>query len=230
MGGSIRSSGRGSRPCCRRRWTSCGEKTPADARSPGQRMADALELLHDPPPGRRQGDRGQDVKLLITAEYDVVAQQLGNAALPDGTPLPADELRKLACDAQILPAIFKGGSQPMDLGRTRRLANGSQRAALVRRDRSCVGCGASASWCQAHHIVFWRDGGRTDIDNLVLLCGRCHHKVHDDGWQIERERRGAYRLRRPPTTYGRPPRPSYNRERHRRRRRNKRPQTTKQQK
>ena len=195
---------------------------------PGQRMADALELLMTRPGG--EGDRGQDVKLLITAEYDVIAQRLGNAHLPDGTPLPADELRKLACDAQILPAIFSGASQPLDLGRTRRLASGSQRAALVRRDRSCVGCGASASWCQAHHIVFWRDGGRTDINNLVLLCSRCHHKVHDDGWRVERARGGAFGLRRPPTGHGRSPRPGYNRERHRRRRRKRRRQATKQQK
>ena len=194
---------------------------------PGQRMADALELLLTRPSGEEGG--GQDAKLLITAEYDVVAQRLGKAALPDGTPLPADELRKLACDAQILPAIFSGGSQPLDLGRTRRLASGSQRAALVRRDRVCVGCGASASWCQAHHIVFWRDGGRTDIDNLVLLCGRCHHKVHDDGWKVERDHSGRHRLRRPPTTWGHPTGAGYNRER-RRRRRKKRRQTTKQQK
>ena len=194
---------------------------------PGQRMADALELLVTRPGGEVDGS-SQGVKLLITAEYDAVARELGQACLPDGTPLPARELRKLACNAEILPAIFKGASQPLDLGRSRRLATGSQRAALVARDRSCVGCGASASWCQAHHIVFWRHGGRTDISNLVLLCSRCHHKVHDDGWRVERGPGGKYRLRRPSNTWGRSPRRGYNRERHRRRKR--RRQTTKQQK
>ena len=199
---------------------------------PGQRMADALEQLVT----RRGGDKesaSQDVKLLITAEYDVIAQQLGNVRLPDGTPLPADELRRLACDAQILPAIFQGASQPLNLGRTRRLATGSQRAALVARDRACVGCGASASWCQAHHIIHWKDGGPTNISNLVLLCSRCHHKVHNQGWKLQRTPGGKHRLRRPPIQYGRRPRPSY-RQRHRRRQRRrrgrKRRHTTKQRK
>ncbi len=182
------------------------KEDPTDRATAGQRMADAIAELVT-----RQGKdgRSQDVRLLLIADYDAVSQQLGNPRLENGTPLPAQTLRELACDAQVLPAIFSGPSVPLDLGRARRTASGSQRAALVARDRACIGCGAKASWCQAHHIVHWQDGGPTNLDNMCLLCSRCHHKVHDNDWQVERTTTGAYRLRPPPTQWGRPPRPKY---------------------
>ena len=159
------------------------EEDPGDRVTAGQRMADALEQLITGPRKGKDG-RVQDVKLLLIADYNTLSGQLEEARLGDGTPLPAAELRRLACDAQILPAIFGGGSQPLDLGRGRRTANGAQRAALVARDKHCVGCGAKAVWCQAHHIVHWAEGGPTSVDNMVLLCSRCHHKVHDNDWRI----------------------------------------------
>ena len=191
-----------------------------DRASAGQRMADAIAKLVT-----RQGSdehgRPQDTRLLVMADYDAVAGRLGNPRLENGTPLPAGVLRRLACDAQILPGIFTGSSIPLDLGRARRTASGSQRAALVARDKHCIGCGAKASWCQAHHIIHWQDGGPTDLDNMCLLCSRCHHKVHDQDWTVHKSPAGKYTLRRPPTTFGRPPRRTtpnrYRRKRTRRR-------------
>lgn len=179
-------------------------------------MADALEqLLTGPRQGKDKG-RVQDVKLLLIADYDTVQNQLVDGRLGDGTPLPAGELRRLACDAQILPAIFAGGSQPLDVGRARRSATGAQRALLTARDRACVGCGAKAAWCQAHHIIHWADGGPTSVDNMVLLCSRCHHKVHDNDWQIRKTPTGQFTLRRPFT--GAKPRSHRRTPYHRRRR------------
>ena len=173
---------------------------PGERISPGQRMADALEqLITGPRQGKDKG-RAQDVKLLLIADYNTLNNQIEKARLGDGTPIPASELRRLACDAQILPAVFAGRSQPMDLGQSRRTANGAQRAALTARDRHCVGCGAKAAWCQAHHIIHWAHGGPTSLDNMVLLCSRCHHKVHDDDWQIRQTPTGRYNLKRPFTT------------------------------
>lgn len=130
------------------------EEDPQNRATSGQRMADALAQLLT----REGNGRSQDVRLLLIADYDTVSQQLTDARLADGTPLPAKTLRRLACDAQILPAIFAGPSVPLNLGRARRTASGTQRAALIARDKHCVGCGAKASWCQAHHIVHWEQG------------------------------------------------------------------------
>ena len=186
------------------------KEDPLNRATAGQRMADALELLITRPPGKDQEGRSQDARLLLIADYDTTSQQLKEARLGDGTPLPARTLRQLACDAQILPAIFKGPSVPLDLGHARRVATGSQRAALVARDRACVGCGAKASWCQAHHIVHWQDGGPTNLDNMCLLCSRCHRKVHDQNWTVERTPTGRYTLRRPPNGSGSPRRHKIN--------------------
>ena len=174
------------------------KEDPDDRVTPGQRMADALQLLITQPIAQEDDGSSHGVRLLVIADYDSVNDQMKDACLSDGTPIPAGELRRLACDAQILPAVFRGRSQPLDLGVSRRLANTAQRAALIARDGRCVGCGASASWCQAHHIVHWQDGGPTDLDNLCLLCSRCHHKVHDDGWKVRKSPGGRYSLQRPP--------------------------------
>ena len=182
------------------------EEDHRDRVTPGQRMADALEQLLT-----RQGldkhGRPQDVRLLLIADYASIGQQLGDARLENGTPLPARALRHLACDAQILPAIFSGGSVPLDLGRARRKASPAQRAALIARDEYCIGCGAKAAWCQSHHIVHWADGGPTNIDNMCLLCSRCHRKVHDQDWTVHKSPAGRYSLRPPPTQWGQPARP-----------------------
>lgn len=37
----------------------------------------------------------------------------------------------------------------------------------------------------AHHIVSWLTGGRTDISNLVLLCHFHHGLIHDHGYRID---------------------------------------------
>ena len=172
------------------------EEEPGNRPTPGQRMADALQILLTGQPGSQNGRRPA-TKLLVIADYDAVGGQLNNARLPDGTPVPAGKLRQLACDAGVLPAIFRGPSQPLDLGRGRRRASITQRNALLARDGKCIGCGAKAAWCQAHHITHWMDGGPTNLANLVLLCSRCHHKVHDDQWRVAKDPTGTFTLRPP---------------------------------
>jgi hypothetical protein len=72
-------------------------------------------------------------------------------------------------------------------GRSRRLASPAQLRALIARDRGCIvpGCGLPPSRCQAHHVLWWRLSGRTDITNLVLLCPRHHTAVHTGHWLIQ---------------------------------------------
>ena len=179
------------------------EEDPRARCTPGQRMADALAHLvtredTDNDTGRVRGPR-----LLLIADYDVINRELRNGRLGDGTPIPVDKIRDLACQSDILPAIFKGISQPLDLGRSRRAASPAQRIALVARDKACVGCGATANWTQAHHVIPWAIQGNTDLDDMCLLCSRCHHKVHDDHWVVHRKPSGKYYLK-PPSKHDRP--------------------------
>ena len=103
-----------------------------------------------------------------------------------GIVLAPSVLRQLACDADILPIVLGGDSQPLDVGRQRRTVTDTQRRALVARDRGCVWehCNAPALQCHAHHIEHWTDGGPTDLHNLALLCHLRHTHIHDTGWTL----------------------------------------------
>ena len=72
----------------------------------------------------------------------------------------------------------------LNLGRSRRIASRSQTIALIARDSGCSfpGCETSPEWAERHHIVPWIDGGKTDLDNLTLLCRYHHHNFASNGW------------------------------------------------
>ncbi|MDE0267410.1 MAG: DUF222 domain-containing protein [Acidimicrobiaceae bacterium] len=114
-------------------------------------------------------------------------------------PIPPSVFDRLMCDARVTGLLFDGPGRPLWCGRSKRTVNAAQLKALRLRDRECVGCGADPSMCQAHHIVPWAQGGKTDIESLVLVCYQCHHKIHENNWQIIREPTGAkpYRLVEP---------------------------------
>ena len=147
----------------------------------GQRMADALEHLVC---AEAENRRPQGTKLILTASWDQINQQMADARLLDGTPLTKAEALRLACDADLLPSVFDTKFQTLDVGRKARSATEAQRVALIIRDKHCIGCGKSAVWCEAHHIVSWQQGGPTDLDNLVLVCTACHHDIHDRNWAV----------------------------------------------
>jgi hypothetical protein len=79
--------------------------------------------------------------------------------------------------------------EPMRLGRITRLPSPAMMRQLRYRDGECrfPGCG-SRRFTQAHHIVWWGDGGTTDLDNLVLICSFHHRLVHERGWKLRRDR------------------------------------------
>ena len=91
------------------------EEDPRNRATPGQRMADALQILLTRPDGEDDGP-SRGTRLLLIADYDVITGELKNGRLPDGTPIPTRKIRDLACDAEILPAIFQGASQPLEPG------------------------------------------------------------------------------------------------------------------
>jgi hypothetical protein len=143
----------------------------------------------------------QSTTLIVSVDYDTLSGQLKNAGLIDGTPIDIDDLRHIACDAGIVPAIFAADGQPLYMGRKRRAATAAQKLALIARDKQCVGCGMRASACDAHHIIWWDDDGPTDITNLVLLCPKCHKKAHKHGYTVKTDKTdkaGQANLKSPP--------------------------------
>ena len=101
-------------------------------------------------------------------------------------PVAAATLRKIACDADIIPALLGTHGEILDLGRKTRLFTPAQRLALTARDQGCTfpGCTIPAPWCEAHHITYWSHGGTTSTDNGTLLCTNHHHLIHKEQWQI----------------------------------------------
>ncbi len=139
------------------------EEDPSRRPSTEQRMAAALAGLICGPDDRKK--KPSSTTLLLIADYDIGLQQIRNARLGDGTPMPVEVFKDLACQARIVPAIFNTRGQPLWVGLGKRLATPAQRMALIARDRGCVGCGADPAWRQAHHVVPWAADGPTDIDS-----------------------------------------------------------------
>jgi hypothetical protein len=167
-----------------------GPPTAEDKRTPKQRRADLLVEL-----ARQQLDSGnlpevggQRPHLAVTVSMATLANQPGSPAadLEWAQPIPAETARRLACDAAITPVFLGSESNQPRADKTTRVISGSQRKALVVRDKGCrfPGCDRPADWTDAHHLKHWADGGETVMDNLVLLCRRHHRKVHEEGWQL----------------------------------------------
>lgn len=111
---------------------------------------------------------------------DLLAQTQGAGITATGQVLSPDAVRRIACDAQIIPMILGGKGQPLDVGRGQRFFTDAQRIALFERDRHCTfpGCTIPAQWCDAHHLIPWAEGGRTDLILGALLCRLHHSYVH----------------------------------------------------
>ncbi|GAA4957378.1 hypothetical protein GCM10025331_54600 [Actinoplanes utahensis] len=176
-------------PLCKPDTVAAEMAATGEARTPGQRRADALVevcrlVLTGGPLPDNGGDRPQ---IAVTVAFDPLRAALGAGVLDSGEPVSAETVRRLGCDARILPVVLNGAGQILDAGRTRRTATGSLRRALTVRDRGCAfpGCDRPPRWCDAHHVISWADDGPTDLGNLVLLCGHHHRLIHAGaGWEI----------------------------------------------
>jgi Domain of unknown function (DUF222) len=149
------------------------------------RRAQALMTLvhayHAGGHGPRHGGDRPRVTVLVTYD-DLLRGVAGATLLGSNTRISPSEARRLACDADILPAVLGSDSQLLDLGRSTRLFAGDLRQAIVLRDRGCVfpGCHRDPRDCDAHHITPWTAMGPTSLDNGALLCPTHHRLVEPD--------------------------------------------------
>ena len=130
---------------------------------------------------------GTTARITITTNYDDLRDQASRAGLlASGETLSATAVRRLACDADLIPAVLGTQGQVLDLGRSQRLVTTGLWNALVLRDQHCSfpGCQRLPLACDAHHIRHWIDGGPTSLDNLALLCRRHHTLTHTSPWTI----------------------------------------------
>jgi len=193
------------------------EKLP-DPRDHGARLWDALVVLAqhaldaDLPPASHGARPRVAVTIDLGGLADAAVGHPGGGTghvgvTEDGVELPASVVRRLACDADLVPVVLGTHAAVLDVGRTHRLVTPPIWTALVARDRHCAfpGCTRPPIMCHAHHMHHWADGGTTSLDNLVLLCGHHHRTIHGSPWQVRlatHDRRPEFL---PPAKPGRPP-------------------------
>jgi hypothetical protein len=159
-----------------------------DLRSPQERygdaFSDAIDLALNTPDLPMQA--GERTHVMIAVSLEDLKSGIGRAILGDTGTMSAAEARIHACDCKLIPAVLGGKSEPLDLGRQRRLIPPGIRHALYLRDRGCAfpGCHRPPRHCQGHHVRHWADGGPTDLANLVLMCAHHHRLLHRSGWQV----------------------------------------------
>ncbi|MEN3344193.1 MAG: hypothetical protein V7635_769 [Arthrobacter sp.] len=131
-------------------------------------------------------------QVMVTIDYRDLLARLGGTSAQTGTlpftgPVTASTVRKIACDADIIPVLLGGEGRILDIGRASRVFPPHIRKAIAARDQGCAfpGCTIPAPWCEAHHINYWSHGGTSGTDNGTLLCSHHHHLIHKEQWMIQ---------------------------------------------
>jgi len=164
----------------------------------GRLLFEALESLLEHIDPTLPAHGGDATTVIVTVPLELMRSELGLATMADGTLLTAGEARRLACTANIIPAVLGGNSEVLDLGRAKRLFSPGQRKALGIRDQHCraEGCQVPATWCDAHHVKPWSQGGKTDLATGILLCGHHHRSIDDPEYESTRIPNGDIRFHR----------------------------------
>jgi hypothetical protein len=197
-----------------------------DPRTPAQRRADALGEICRGWLDRADRPRvgGERPHVTLTVGVEALRDGEGTPWQRASTGLPADDVAhppdavvagtpaldhtgptsvatalRLACDADLMRVVLAGASQPLDVGRRTKIVSPALRRAVIVRDRTCrfPSCERPHTWCDAHHVRHWADGGETSLANLLLLCRPHHRLVHRPrGFTVE-VRDGRPMFRRP---------------------------------
>ena len=149
-------------------------------------MGQALcELIVRYPAKKLPKSGGLNATLLVLIDEDSLMGRVEKAGILDtGEKISPRLARRLACEAGIIPIVLGGDSQPLDVGRERRLHTRYQRYAMLARDQGCraEGCDRTTG-LHAHHKTRWADGGDTNVKDGITLCHWHHNKAHDTGYE-----------------------------------------------
>ncbi len=143
------------------------------------------------------GTGGERFQVMVHLDQEVLGPDGAWAGtLEDGTRVSAEALRRIACDCGLIAA--GGDGEALNIGRRTRSIPPAIRRALMLRDKGCSfpGC-THTRFLHAHHIEHWLDGGKTRLDNLILVCTFHHHLVHEGGWKIIEVAKGVFVFRSP---------------------------------
>jgi hypothetical protein len=137
--------------------------------------------------GGDRADRVPEITALI--DYRSLIDGLhsrGICETDNGMSLPVSTVRRMCCEAEILPVVLDGAGQALDVGLAKRTATRAQRRALRAMHRTCAhpDCTVPFDACRIHHVIAWQAGGQTDIDDLLPVCEPHHHLVHEGGWSL----------------------------------------------
>ena len=161
-----------------------------------QRRADALVLLASQAlAAESDADRAT---IVVQAELSALLGDGSGASLERGGVITSTTLRKLTCDSRLQTVLSDGERGVVGIGRASRIVPGWLMRQLRQRDGGCSfpGCGAKR-FVHAHHIEHWIEGGATDLDNLVLVCGFHHKLVHEHRWKVHLDPAGTAVWTRP---------------------------------
>jgi hypothetical protein len=175
--------------------TDGGESRFADGGNAGA-GPDESSCACDAPP--LSGTRAERYQVFLHVEPSTLQAEgeIGRSHLEDGTRVSAETSRRLSCDAGVVKVTTDEDGSVLDVGRRTRTIPPALRRALQVRDGGCRFPGCGLRFTEGHHLVHWADGGKTTLDNLVLLCRFHHRRVHEDGFGVRaRARRGGPGLR-----------------------------------
>ena len=166
-----------------------GAEVATDDRSGGEKRADILRAVFESasrdPGTPRMGGAAPTVMVHVNAVDLLDGRGVGWA---DGVeaPLSLKTVQQMICSGGYRKVVFGQSGEILHLGAKQRFFSAGQRAAIAARDGGCVipGCTVTAHLSEVHHVVNWQHGGRTDIENGVLLCWYHHHSIDTSGWQI----------------------------------------------
>jgi hypothetical protein len=170
-------------------------ETAALVKAGGDRSVDrsqvAAEALGNLVVGAHQAKRPGEAEIRVHVDEQTAStgklHEHSVCEFDDGTPIPPASVLRLLCSGLIIPIIVGADGNVLNVGREHRVANRAQRRALRAMYRTCAfhGCDVAFSRCEIHHIHEWELNGLTDLENLLPLCVRHHHLVHDQRWLLE---------------------------------------------